>query len=274
MRKFRKKKRIFAFLLTLVLTISLFGSTAAFAGNEDESAETGDARTETVSEDDEEAEESAAESESEASDAAAEESTGAALSVMSAEEEEETPYTFVDSNGTDISGSGITQTEGAVTVDGETVTYTTLTISASGSFTLTGDMDYYDIVLNPSSGDEDEITVNLDLNGHTITGSGTTTVIIVKSGATLNFKDSTASESSNVSLNQVASLASSFVKSGNDTDNENLIWAIVKNENNNATTYTTYYATITSVDDGGSASYAWSSYTSGAVTGGGVNTTT
>ena len=161
-------------------------------------------------------------------------------------------YTWTDANGNALD-EGLDVSTGD---DGDTIT-----VSGSGVLTLTGNTTA-DLVI--SEGAE----ATLDLNGFTLTGTGTTSVVTVEGSLVL--KDGTAGEPVEVEVSDLPeSVYADGVFSGQslaDTD-----------EDGNLTgTYTTYYSVsdYTVSDDGEySVTTTYYSYTSGAITGGTVSIT-
>ena len=98
--------------------------------------------------------------------------------------------------------------------------------------------------------------VTLDLNGHTLTGTGSGSVVTVSAGGNLTLNDSTASDPVQITdEDEIAAFEAGVVQ---DTDDDG-----------DATgTWTTYYTSAEESDDGTVTTTYWS-YTSGAITGGG-----
>ena len=135
----------------------------------------------------------------------------------------------------------------------EVSTYATAITAAggeltSGEYELTGDVTLSNDLTIPEGAE-----VTIDLNGHTLTGTGTSSVITVYGNLTL--KDSTAT---GPSVAETVSLPS-------DVYSDNTFTArTVKNNDGN---YTTYYS-VGSVDKDGNLTTTYYAYTSGIVTGG------
>ena len=118
----------------------------------------------------------------------------------------------------------------------------------SGSYVLNEDVVLASDITIPSGAE-----VVIDLNGHTLTGTGTGPVITVY--GTLSIEDGTASGPSSVAAGE---LPSSVYSDGDFTA------ATVENGDG---TWTTYYS-VTDYDDDGELAVFYYAYTSGALTGG------